>query len=350
MLENKRKTFKDFNNFHKYYTYLRKGKKLKDFNYNTLLKHTHPINQKARKKYQNYKIKLLEEIKNRLKKEFDNSLIDRQIKKEYFFDEDPLDFKIEKKPASIFDLKEKATNFYNQILKLAENKFNIKKFDKCPVCKGKNRIFLKEQYNNRESLVLCPHLYKKIIPTTNIKKRFKDKGYSDFMIEEENQTAYNALKEYKENFDIVLNNGESLLLIGDVGTGKTHLAIATILDLTYKPTFYYYKLISKKYISLPIFLNDLKTSKDERLLKYYSESTFLVIDDLGIENLNNWAREKVFTLVNKRYQSKLPTLFISDLSPVELVEKLDKRIMSRLHEMARGVVIGGEDKRKQLEF
>ncbi len=348
MLEDKTKTLADFDNLKQYYKYLMKEKSLEDFGYNPLLKHTNPVNQKARKKYLDYRKKLQIQIYNRLTKETKNkNKIDNFYKKQYFINDEPLTLNLKTEPRSIFEYIDKSKSFYKQVKNLAENKYNINS-NKCLLCKGKNRIFYKHPNSDKEHLFLCPHIQTNFIKGSYISKRFEKKDFKKFQVSEENKAAYETINKYTQNFDIVLNNGESLLLIGDIGTGKTHLAIASLLNLVYRPTFYKYKLLQKKYISLPIFLNELKATDNEELLKDVSEAAFLVIDDLGIENLNEWSREKVFTLVNKRYQEKLPTLFISDLGASELVHKLDKRIMSRLHEMARGIVIGGEDMRKKL--
>ncbi|TYB32113.1 MAG: hypothetical protein FXF47_00585 [Candidatus Mcinerneyibacterium aminivorans] len=348
MLENKTKRLKDFENISLYYKYLMKDNSLEDFGYNPLLKHTNPVNQKARKKYLAHRKKLKNQVYNRLLEETDNKAkIDNLYKKQYFISNEPFTLNFKKSPDSIFDFIDQTKNFHSRVKNLANNKYEINS-NRCVLCKGKNRIFYKLPGDNKEYLFLCPHIYQDFLKKSYISKRFEKKDFKKFKITDENRAAYETIKKYTQNFDIVLNNGESLLLIGGIGTGKTHLAIASLLNLIYKPTFYKYKLLKKKYISLPIFLNELKATDNEQLLKETSEAAYLVIDDLGIENLNEWSREKVFTLVNKRYQEKLPTLFISDLSASKLVHKLDKRIMSRLHEMARGVVIGGEDMRKKL--
>lgn len=348
MLENKPKNLDNFDNLHEYYQYLMERDSVESFGYNPLLKHTNKINQNARVKYKNYKNKLQIAVYKRLLKETQNkNKINLLIKKEYFLDNDPVTYTLKKEPQSIFKLIHNAKQYFKKVNSLAKNKFDLQE-DKCFLCKGKNRIFIKHEYNDTESLLLCPHLYNEVVDIANISKRFEKKGFHNFKVDETNKAAFNSLKKYKNNFDVVLNNGKSLLIIGDVGTGKTHLAIATLLNLLYKPVFYKYKLLQKKYISLPIFLNNLKATGDDNYLKIFSEAEFLIIDDLGIENLDEWSTEKVFTLVNKRYQDQLPTIFVSDLSPKNLVDKLDKRIISRLYEMSRGIVMSGEDKRISL--
>jgi DNA replication protein DnaC len=71
----------------------------------------------------------------------------------------------------------------------------------------------------------------------------------------------------------------------------------------------------------------------------------LVIDDLGAEKSSEWAREILYLIIDKRYSDLLPTIITSNLSPKELAEKLDDRLVSRLMEDAIVIKIDGKDHR-----
>ena len=82
----------------------------------------------------------------------------------------------------------------------------------------------------------------------------------------------------------------------------------------------------------------------------------LIIDDLEKERPSEWTLEKLFTIVNNRYENNLPIIITTNYNK----EKLRKRllcnnneeivdsIISRLYEMCRGIIIFGKDKRKEL--
>jgi DNA replication protein DnaC len=65
---------------------------------------------------------------------------------------------------------------------------------------------------------------------------------------------------------------------------------------------------------------------------------FLVLDDLGLESATQWAREKLYQLLNFRYLAKLPTV-ITTAVPLDQLEKLDPRIASRLSDETRVTLI-----------
>ncbi len=352
MLKDKDKKAADFANLRQYYNYLMKGLRPEDFGYNPLLSHSHADNAAPVKRYNEYREQLKGAVYKRMTEESGNKdRVDDLFGRQYFLSSEPVKYILNEKPRSAAAFTEGLKKFHEGVNKVAAEKFRLKPLvingeENCYLCKRSGRVIVSERYNGgSEFVALCPHLYESVMESANINKRFEHKGFEDFITEDSNKAALKAMKKYAANFETVLNSGESLLLIGPVGTGKTHLGMAVLTELIMRPLYLRFNLLRKKYISLPQFLTDLRASGDENALKDTAESEFLVVDDMGIETLDDWAREKVFTLVNTRYQDKLPTLFISDLSPSELVNKLDERILSRLHEMCRGVKIGGADRR-----
>ena len=64
------------------------------------------------------------------------------------------------------------------------------------------------------------------------------------------------------------------------------------------------------------------------------EAELLVLDDLGSEQNSPWASEKLFQLLNYRYNSRFPTVITTNNLRLQA---LDERIRSRL--MDRNLVI-----------
>jgi DNA replication protein DnaC len=64
---------------------------------------------------------------------------------------------------------------------------------------------------------------------------------------------------------------------------------------------------------------------DDRFNKI--RNTFLlVLDDLGTENTTPWAREKLYQIVNHRYNERLPTVITTNQPD----SAIDERILSRM--------------------
>ena len=71
----------------------------------------------------------------------------------------------------------------------------------------------------------------------------------------------------------------------------------------------------------------------------------LVIDDLGAQKETDYARERLYGLINYRYNELLPTIITANVGPGQL----DDRIASRLqdHRLSCVEVLSGPDRRKQ---
>jgi DNA replication protein DnaC len=117
-----------------------------------------------------------------------------------------------------------------------------------------------------------------------------------------------------------------LVLLGGYGSGKTHLAAAIAnyrLSLGHAVLF----------VVVPDLLDYLRATfgpsseaaLDERL-DAIREIPLLVLDDLGAQNSTPWAQEKLFQILNHRYNGRLPTVVTSN----QRLEELDPRITSRL--------------------
>lgn len=128
-----------------------------------------------------------------------------------------------------------------------------------------------------------------------------------------------------------LDNGKGLWFQGDVGTGKTTLAMLvskTALDTGRAVAIY----------SLPRLLNLLRESIESDagildLLDRLSAVDLLHIDDLGAENSTDWVLEQLYTIVNTRYEAKRAIVATTNLMPYELAERLGERTVSRLIEI-----------------
>lgn len=117
-----------------------------------------------------------------------------------------------------------------------------------------------------------------------------------------------------------------LVLTGTYGCGKTHLAAAIgnyRTDLGDPVMF----------VVVPDLLDHLRStfapsssaSYDQRFEEVRS-AHLLILDDLGSQSTTPWAREKLFQLLNYRYNAELSTVITTS----EQIENMDARIRSRM--------------------
>lgn len=141
-----------------------------------------------------------------------------------------------------------------------------------------------------------------------------------------------------------LSDGNSLILAGSSGVGKTHLAAAMVNG----------RIESGKaalFISVPELLDDLRkaisTGRSTDAMDTVKKSEFLALDDLGAERLTEWVGERLYMIVNHRYLNGLQTVITTNSeNAAELVLRLGdqgQRIVSRLVEIGTWCGIRAED-------
>jgi DNA replication protein DnaC len=156
-----------------------------------------------------------------------------------------------------------------------------------------------------------------------------------------------SVRRYVRDINANLDGGRGLWIQGDVGTGKTTLAMLVskaALDAGRSVAIY----------SLPRLLNLLRESMDSDggMLDFMDRLTavdLLHLDDLGAETKTEWVLEQLYSIVNARYEAERAIVATTNLMPDELSEQLGPRTVSRLVEICGDLIpLFGEDRRREF--
>jgi DNA replication protein DnaC len=148
------------------------------------------------------------------------------------------------------------------------------------------------------------------------------------------EAIVSEVRRYVRNLDTRLAEGRGLWLTGDVGTGKTSLAMIVskaAIDAGYSVAIY----------SLPRLLNLIRDEIGAEnslldLLDSLSSVDLLHIDDLGAQHTTPWRLEQLYSIVDARYQAKRAIVATTNLMPDELAEQMGRRILTTVSEADTG--------------
>lgn len=213
----------------------------------------------------------------------------------------------------------------------------------CDTCKDEQWIYDLESNTAKPCKCREANLYKRIIEACGITEAFLQKTFDNYQIlGKQTELMFNAAQDYANVFEWLKNGkNNSLALLGQVGSGKTHLTIAVANHLMKSN-------IGVRYMQYREDIPRIKqvvTSEEDynREISRYKNATVLLIDDLyknAINNgqLNEADKRIMFEIINHRYFKQLPIIVSSEHTSVKLLD-LDEGIGSRILEMCKGHLV-----------
>ncbi|MDZ5601716.1 ATP-binding protein [Pseudomonas sp. RP23018S] len=188
-----------------------------------------------------------------------------------------------------------------------------------------------------------------------IPKRFIDRTLQTYRVENEGQRrALAYCTRYVAAFEEIERTGRCLMLLGKVGTGKTHLGagMANELMRTTSATAVYRTVGSILQSIRATYDRDNEQSEAD-ILSSLIEPSLLVLDEVGAskEHPSDFELTTLFSIINGRYEQMRPTVVISNLDTQQLRHAMGERSYDRLRE-GGGVVVpfGWESQRGKEDF
>ena len=170
--------------------------------------------------------------------------------------------------------------------------------------------------------------YTKIFKAHGIDEKYHNKWFFNYFPETEKRQG---------DIDIITEHARNdlpLAILGEVGNGKTHLAIALLKDKiiqTMKPDAGHYYTLT----DLHRKFRDSQSNPNKSEVKFYNElsqTNCLVIDEIQIRSNSDSEQRMVQELLDKRYSANKQTVFVGNISLDEFKEFLGERLVDRIRE------------------
>lgn len=210
---------------------------------------------------------------------------------------------------------------------------------KCSECKDTEWIFV-DRINCRPCKCREVNQARRIIEASGITEAFNSKTIRDYIPKNDDQRRAKSISiDYVQNFNSIRETrNNSIMLLGQPGSGKSHLTIAIANALLKNGTAVRYMQYREAMTSIKQVMTD--EAGYARIMSPLKNTSVLLLDDLykGIIR-NGKANESelsiMFDLINHRYLAEKPMMISSELSLDEILE-MDEATGSRLSEMAKG--------------
>jgi DNA replication protein DnaC len=216
----------------------------------------------------------------------------------------------------------------------------------CPGCAGERAAAEREaaelERQQRERARLEDLLGRAAIPV-----RFIGRDFDNYRAETPGQrAALTAARDYAENFDRHARTGESLLMLGKAGTGKSHLASSILQAIMPAHCGLYTTAADVIEMVRETWRRDSERSQG-RVLHTLSTVPLLVIDEVGVQYGTESEQNTLFQIIDRRYRDRRPLILMANLQPAELQTLLGDRIYDRLREVSKVLAFDWDSYRPQ---
>ncbi len=145
------------------------------------------------------------------------------------------------------------------------------------------------------------------------------------------EAAYLAGQAFVDGFAERLKSGAGMVIHGPVGTGKTHMAcaIANALIDDLRPVMYCTALEAVALVKAS-WRRGADVDSEFDVYARFADPQLLIIDEIGVQLGTDFERMVLTSIADLRSRDCLPTLAVSNLEPVRMLELLGDRLFDRL--------------------
>lgn len=242
---------------------------------------------------------------------------------------------------------------------------DLKLKHECDICKDRGYV---EKLGIFEKCICLKRLQEQLrYRKSNLRRRVDKENFRTFKIDKFDDTIeyeispeLNIKKTARAQIEIILaqslnfienfdnENTKSFIFYGGVGLGKSFMCSAIAKEMMDKGKSVVYYTANELVDMLQLYTFDRESFFKEHIIEDYrdlDDVDLLIIDDLGAELTNNFVKTSLFNIINNRIIKDKKLIISTNLNPMELKERYDERIFSRIIMYTDAYKFVGEDLR-----
>lgn len=206
----------------------------------------------------------------------------------------------------------------------------------CPDCEEAKIAAERQAESVAKASVMRAHL-EEMLSESAIPARFIGRTLENFQASTDAQrAALEIATDYAKNFEVVLKRGDSLILSGLPGTGKSHLATAVLQAIMPAHCGLYVTCMGLIRAVRETWRKDSEQSERE-VLAMLGGVPLLVLDEIGVQYGTDGEQTILFDVLDKRYRDMKPTILLTNQDKSGLKQFIGDRTFDRLTETSRWV-------------
>lgn len=177
------------------------------------------------------------------------------------------------------------------------------------------------------------------LASSGIPRRFCDRTFDDFTASiNEQSKALEFARRLGDDIASGVASGRCAVFIGRPGTGKTHLAAAVAQHAMRANRTALFTTVTRLIRRIRDTYSRGSAETESQAVQAFTEPDLLVLDEVGVQRGTGDEKLLLFDVLNERYESRLSTIVLSNLSIEEVRGYLGERVFDRMREDGGEVV------------
>ena len=203
---------------------------------------------------------------------------------------------------------------------------------KCPVCIAESSAE-KLRAEAEKAVEESRRAWQRKLGISGIPERFTSRTLETYSAKSEGQQrALTFASDYAEGFAKVLETGRCAIFCGKPGTGKTHLAVGVGLKVMARNGNVLFTTVQRMMRRVKDAWRKDSGESESEVIGLFVLPELLIVDEIGVQFGSDFEKNMMFDILNERYENRLPTLLLSNLTAGEVKNFLGERVFDRLRE------------------